>query len=384
MKQKRFRIGIFTQLEHTIQREVVQSLISFSSQAYGWDFELPRPLGAPWTTCQNNPLDGVIAWPAVQNLPFLRRLKVPVVCLGSSVISGFPNVSFDNKESGRMAARYFIERGFRRLVMLTGEKSLFCKLRAEGFQQAAHTAKAECKIFYVNKYSKNQAMWSRFATNLKQWLDKTSQPAGLLTDTALTGFLALPVIRQAGIRVPEELSILTVGSDSILCETSTPALSSIVIPGVSMGVEVAKLLQSLLLGERRSSNLIMLPPTRIVERDSSNILYVGDEIVTRALKLINEHASTPFTIADLLKAVPASRRSLEIRFKKAIGRTLQKEIWRVHLEKAKQLLAETQFAMPDVAEGSGFADAQRLSEIFKRELKESPTSYRKRCQISQK
>lgn len=382
MKHKRLRIGIFTQLEHTIQREVTQSVINFASRAYGWGFDLPRPIGAPWKLHPKNPLDGCIAWPAAENLAFLRSLKIPLVCLGSNVVSEFPCVAFDNEEAGRRAARYFIERGIKRFAVLLGEESLFCKLRARGFEAVANSMKSECRIFQINKYLHDQSMCTKLAADIKRWMDAISQPAGLLVDTDLTGFIAVPAIREAGIKIPEELSILSVGSDSLLCDTTIPTLSSVLIPAISMGIEAAKMLQLLLTNKPSTSPLLMLPPIRIVERDSSNPLFVGDEIVTKALRLIHEYASTPFTVADLLKVVPASRRSLEVRFKKAVGRTLQKEIWRAHLEKAKLLLAETQLSMPDIADRSGFPDAQRLCEVFKREIKESPTAYRRRCGVA--
>lgn len=380
MKSKPLRIGIFTQLEHSIQREVVRSFIGFASKTYGWDFHLPRPLGAPWLSSIDNPLDGVVAWPAVEDLPFLRRLKVPVVCLGSNILGEFPNVAFDNEEAGRMAARHFLSHGLRRFAVLSGEPSLFCKLRAQGFERVIRELPAECRIFQIQKYPYSQTQWAKFASDFHRWQRQTSQPVGVLADTDLTGFLALPVLRQAGLKIPEDVALLTVGSDSLLCSTSSPALSSVVIPGTIMGQEAAQLLHAILTKRRIPSAPIMIPPSRIVERGSSHLLHVDDELVARALKAINAHAGTPFAVADLVKIIPASRRSLEVRFKRALGRTMQKEIWRVHLEKAKQLLVETHLPLPDVADRSGFSDAQRLCEVFRRELKESPSAYRKRCQ----
>lgn len=380
MSSKPLRIGIFTQLEHSIQREVVRSFIGFASKTYGWNFHLPRPLGAPWSFSAGNPLDGVVAWPAAEDLPFLRRFKVPVVCLGSNILGEFPNVAFDNKEAGRMAARHFLSHGLRRFAVLSGELSLFCKLRAQGFERTVRILPAECRIFRVKKYPYSQAWWAKFASEFRRWLGQTSQPVGVLADTDLTGFLALPVLRQAGLKIPEDVALLTIGSDSLLCSTSSPALSSVVIPGTIMGREAAQLLHVILTKKRTPITPVMIPPSRIVERGSSNLLHVDDELVARALKVITEHAGSPFAVADLVKVIPASRRSLEVRFKKARGRTMQKEIWRVHLEKAKQLLVETHLSLPDIADRSGFSCAQRLCEVFRRELKESPSSYRKRCQ----
>ncbi len=378
MKKKRLRIGILTQLEHTIQREVVRHLISFASENYGWEFELPRLFGKPWEV--HRPFDAMIAWPSREELPLLRQVRVPLVCLGSNATSEWPCVVFDNEASGAMAARYFLGQGIKRLGVLLGETSSYGDLRAKGFAQVAQEAGVPCRTFKVDKYSRSPRIWPRFAENLKRWLGQTSQPAALMADTDLTGFLALPVILKAGINVPEELAMATIGSDTLLCNATTPALSSVTIPGAKMGVEAAKLLHALLHGAPSPATPLTIGPIHMVERGSSTPLFLGDELVAKAQRLIKEHATEPFTIHDLLGMMKVSRRSLEIRFKNALGRTLQKEIWRVRLERAKQLLGETQLAMPDIADRSGFTDAQRLSEVFKRELHESPTDYRKRCQ----
>jgi transcriptional regulator GlxA family with amidase domain len=75
--------------------------------------------------------------------------------------------------------------------------------------------------------------------------------------------------------------------------------------------------------------------------------------------------------------VPASRRSLETRFKKATGRTLRAEIVRVRLAHARALLRTTNLTVGDVAAECGFGSAQRFHEAFRETEGVSPGRYRR-------
>jgi LacI family transcriptional regulator len=89
-------------------------------------------------------------------------------------------------------------------------------------------------------------------------------------------------------------------------------------------------------------------------------------------------------VDDVLDSVPLSRRSLERKFRRAVGHSVSEEIRRAHLERAKQLLIQTDFAMPQIAAASGFTTATRLGIVFQRELKETPTEFRRRVRAAGK
>jgi LacI family transcriptional regulator len=78
----------------------------------------------------------------------------------------------------------------------------------------------------------------------------------------------------------------------------------------------------------------------------------------------------------VLKAVPQSRRLLEQRFVKYIGRTPHQEIIRVQLERVKQLLSDTDFSLDEIAQRAGFSHVEYLSVVFKREVGMPPSKYR--------
>jgi LacI family transcriptional regulator len=131
-----------------------------------------------------------------------------------------------------------------------------------------------------------------------------------------------------------------------------------------------------LLDKQKPAKKLRVPPRRVVARRSSDMVATGDEMVRRALTFIREHAGEPFGVSDVLAAVPLSRRPLELRFKRDTGRTLQKEIWRVRLERAKEMLIETDLPVAEIATRCGFSEPQRMTEVFGRELGIAPGAFR--------
>src|SRR5262249_2370266 len=104
----------------------------------------------------------------------------------------------------------------------------------------------------------------------------------------------------------------------------------------------------------------------------------ADRDVAEAVSFIREHGDRPIQVRDVLRAVPVCRRSLERRFRKTLNRGLWEEIRRVHLERAKSLLAETEGGIGTVAQRAGFSDPKQLSVVFRQETGLTPTEYRRK------
>jgi LacI family transcriptional regulator len=191
------------------------------------------------------------------------------------------------------------------------------------------------------------------------------------------------VCRQADLRVPEEVAVLGVGNDELYCELSRPTLSSIITPAQQIGFEAASLLGRMLDGAKPPQQSLLFPPQGVVSRRSSDVLAIDDPDVVAVARFIREHSHLVLRTAEILKVVPVGRRSLERRFRKAFGRGIWEEIQRVHIERAKRLLAETNLPIKAVAAQSGFTNFRHLSVVFRGQLGLSPTAYRRRvCALS--
>jgi LacI family transcriptional regulator len=148
-----------------------------------------------------------------------------------------------------------------------------------------------------------------------------------------------------------------------------------------LGYEAAKLLARLMAGKRAPRKPVHLPPVRVVVRQSTDVMAIIDRDMVQVLRYIREHANEPITVRDVLRAVPVSRRALEQRFRALLGRSPLQVIRRAHIERAKQLLTDTDMQMPAVADASGFANAARLSLLFRRETGMTPSEFRHRSRI---
>ena len=183
--------------------------------------------------------------------------------------------------------------------------------------------------------------------------------------------------RGAGLQVPEQAAVVGVDNDVLLCELADPPLSSVALDAERGGFEAAALLAGLMSRRIRRPRHIVARALRVVTRHSTDVTVLEDTEVAQALRYIRENATEPLGINEIACAAAISRRSLEIRFKKAMGRTVHDELRRVRLDRAMQLLAETHLSLAGIAAASGFNTPSYLGQIFKQETGMTPAQYRR-------
>ncbi|WP_261342075.1 helix-turn-helix domain-containing protein [Thalassoglobus neptunius] len=149
------------------------------------------------------------------------------------------------------------------------------------------------------------------------------------------------------------------------------------VPVEQIGYQAAELLDRLLKGEKIPEHPDFIPPVGVVARQSTDILAGADPDVTEALLFIRRNAHRPISVSELLRQVPVSRRSLELRFRTLLERGIGEEIRRAHLERAKELLATSMLSVNEVAERSGFTSAPYFARFFRQATRMTPTDYRR-------
>lgn len=132
----------------------------------------------------------------------------------------------------------------------------------------------------------------------------------------------------------------------------------------------------------QNQSRIVLSPREVCVRQSTDMLAIPDPIAAAALRFIRENAHRPITPRDVVAAVPASRRSLEVRFKSATERSIQDEIWRSHIERATRLLAKSSLTMEEISPRCGFTSARMFSEKFANAIGCPPSRYRAQARYS--
>jgi LacI family transcriptional regulator len=176
--------------------------------------------------------------------------------------------------------------------------------------------------------------------------------------------------------VPDDVAVIGVDNDALLCELASPPLSSVIPNTHRTGYEAAALLDRMMRGKRVAPTAHLIAPLGVAARQSTDVLAVDDRAVARAVQFIREHACEGINVSDVLRAVPLSRRVLEQRFQRLLGHTPREEILHVRLNRVKQLLSETDLPLYLIAERTGFEHVEYLSVVFKRETGKTPSAFR--------
>jgi LacI family transcriptional regulator len=178
--------------------------------------------------------------------------------------------------------------------------------------------------------------------------------------------------------VPDEVSVVGVDDDQILCELSNPSLSSVVLSAEQGGYRAAELLDQQMKNPKLGAQCLEVEPLWVVSRQSTDVVAVEDQEVAAALRYIRQNARQPIGVKDVVSQVALSRRALEIRFERSLGRSIRTEIQRVRLVWVKQLLVETEMSVEKISNLVGFSSLSYLSKVFRRETDETLAQYRVR------
>lgn len=326
--------------------------------------------------------DGIIArvgTPAAAR--HVAAARVPVVNISAIEIPGveFPRVATDLAAAGRLAAGHLLDRGFQHFAYYGLEHRGYVDRHYRGFAEAVSGVCRECP-FYGTTFEAGagaRTAWHTRQQGLVRWLKKLPKPVAIVTWITEQGREVINACRRAGLLVPEQVAVLAADNDELLCEACVPSLSGIALTSERIGHEAAAMLDRLMRGARPRKRPLLIAPTGVVARQSTDTLAVDDPDLAAALAFIRSHATDPIQVGDVLRAVAVSRRWLERRFREVLGRGPGAEIRRVRLARAKMLLAETEMPVPQVAARSGFGSREYLANVFKSQTGLSPRQYRR-------
>ena len=287
----------------------------------------------------------------------------------------------DDAAIGHAAANYFLDRGFKNFAYI-GSSRAPSQTCAEAF--AARLANLGATVQTYRGPDTGAAPWSPMAVDreLTAWVRELPALTAVLAESDLVGFRVSEICRHYHIPIPDHLSLVGVGNDDLMCRLCNPTLTTIATPTEQIGVTIAELLDQLFAGRTPAVRTITLPHSGIIERQSANIIRTDDAEVAIALRYIRSNAQKQIAIEDIVAVVLTSRRTLERRFRRVMGMSLQAAITRTRVERAKGLLAYSRSPIQDVAHLSGFTTAQRFHIMFRRATGTTPQAYRQQFQAA--
>ncbi len=333
--------------------------------------------------------DGIVTRIAPGVTEALIDLGIPIVVSGGTICSEkVCSVRIDNESVGRLAARHLLDLGHRNFAML-GNYSYFTEGRQSGFEAELGKHGFSCDIYLENihEWSRYMELLPRQNRALADWVSALPKPSGVFVTSDPLGWYLSKTCFEAGVVVPEQVSIVSAGNDTMICELTNPPLSSVELPWDKVSAEVAlamdQLIDELRVG-RSGLNLncpVNVYPERVVARRSSDYMAFENPVLEKAMHYIREHFHEGIDVGDVVNQVPVSRRKLEGEFMRTLGRAPKAEIVRVRIEYAKELLLRTDLKMPFVAERCGYSYVERFTVSFKSNTGLTPSQYRKRYRV---
>lgn len=325
--------------------------------------------------------DGLLGRAGAELARQARGTKTPLVNVwfSSPAREELPGVFPDFAAIGAAAGEHLLERGFRQFGCLSMPREPAHRMMIAAFHEAIRARGCRCRCAKARRfYYRTGKSWRKFQQQLDAWIADWSPPLALFVAfNDVTIRYVVNACRRRGLRVPEDVALISSTNEPMIDEMPPPSLSSVEVNYQQIGYHAAEMLDDLLRGRKANPRHVFLPPTGVIARDSTDFFAVDDEVVAQAMRHIERHTGQRIDVDAIARTVGVSRRTLERRFRERAGRSVAKEIRRLRLMKAKRLLAETDLLVKQIARETGFRDAVRLHEVFVRDEGTTPSEFRR-------
>ena len=378
--KKRPRVALLIETSNSYGRGLLRGIHAYVRDHGPWSTYLPEQgRGDPppgWLKNWNG--DGIIA--RIENRQIAQaigKLKLPVVDVSAArALPSTPWVETDDDVIVRLAVEHLIERGFKNFGFCGDARFAWSRLRGAAMERLLAESGRKCHAIEIGSKGSTASRPVNEEAQLTSWLKSLPRPIGIFACYDIRGHQLLEICRRNDIAVPEQVAVLGVDNDELLCALADPPLSSVAPDTHRTGYVAAELLDQMMKGQRVPAEPHLVKPLELITRQSTDVLAVDDPHVAQAARFIREHACDGVNVEDVLTRVPLTRRALECRFKKLLGRTPHEEIQRVQLRRVEQLLKETDLSISAIADRAGYKYGEYLSAAFKRKYGITPGEYR--------
>ena len=314
--------------------------------------------------------DGIISYITdAWLLDAARQLAVPLVDTALTEEPVEMTISPDNATIGRLAADHLTRAGLKNFAYCGVDGRLASEERREEFARSLG-------LSALAAFSEPVSEGESRIKPLTAWMNKLPKPVGLLVFDDKLGERVITACRWADLSVPQEVAVLGIGNDELMCEVCWPGLSSINLTTSRLGYEAAKLLTQAMDGKKIKDPHRKIQPTGVVARASTDMIASDDELVKSAVRFIAAQSGNPIGVEQVAQSLGVSRRTLDRRFSDTLGRTVSEELWRARMQTARTLLADPSRPILEVASACGYGAASSFSRAFRQETGRWPSEYR--------
>jgi len=298
-----------------------------------------------------------------------------------------PRVSGDHEAFGRLARQHFESLNFRHFAWFSTGWSHVHELRFAGFQTSNPPNHQTSKLPNLQtpfRWTLSEILspehiddWRMFLKVIGSRLKSAPKPLAVLTYDDADAAKILAAARNIGLRVPEDVAIMGIGNDVVVCENQEVPLSSVDHDLSLNGYEGAALLDRLMNQKvRKMPKPQLLAPRGIVVRRSTDTLASEDPLLSAALHEISKRLGSSFGVDEIAAALNVSRTHLDQLFAEKFARSVGREIARQRIERAKKLLATTDKPMKEIAALCGFCNAGYFTNAFRAATGLTPRQWR--------
>ncbi|MDO4576334.1 MAG: substrate-binding domain-containing protein [Planctomycetia bacterium] len=313
--------------------------------------------------------DGIIAFLAGKPLADMaREMKIPLIDTAFENASSDYVISLHAETVAQMAMEHFLERGFTHFGYCgqTGRRASI--IRRNCFAKVLKTRNLPLATF-------SQRIQEGLVSldGLTEWLTELPKPAAVLAFDDEMGERILQGCRRGGITVPEDVAVLGIGNDELMCEISTPTLSSIRFPAFEFGQKGAQLLREAMEGKLEPC-LILIDPTDIVVRQSSDTIAISDPVLQKAVVYLRNNIQC--RVEEAARILGISRKTLDRRFRQQFGGSANELLQKFRMREASRLLSQTRQPLETIAEICGYTTATSFGRAFLHYFHTTPMAYR--------
>lgn len=379
------RVIFIANLALDYNRQIVQGAMAWAQahpaiSLYFSDNYLPSDFQRILNADRPGGFDGVLIGACHHSLALplqIKRLRIPAVdTSGEMYPPPLPRIITDDRAAGRIAAEYFLKRGFRRFAYFGFEHFHWSNQRYEGFAAALATRGLHASVHYLSEED-NIVRTADAEKGINAHIRKSDAITALFCANDGLASCMIEACLHAGLRIPEQVAILGTDDDHLYTRMREPHISSITIQARQIGWRAMEMLGAMILRNGKPpEHPVLIPPGLIITRRSTDIIAVEDELIHQAVAYIQSHLEGGINVKQLANALSVSRTTLETRFVQILSRSPAAEIRRQRMDLIKHLLSSTTLRIKDIAVRSGFSSSQLFSESFRRFTHMTPKAFR--------
>ncbi|MEI7908074.1 MAG: substrate-binding domain-containing protein [Verrucomicrobiota bacterium] len=289
-------------------------------------------------------------------------------------------IDTDYAAFGVAAAEYFLERRFKRFAVAPLVDDPLNRQRMEGFSKRVKeagypTIQLPPLIADIGAASID---WPQRLATIQEQLCHIPKPIAVFAYNDAVGVDIVSACQEAGLLVPEQVAVMGVDNDELLCEASPVPLSSVRFDLAELAYQGAAFLDEILAGECREQHRLVAAGSGIVTRRSSDIVAADNLHVAKACMYIMSHLVDPqLSVQAVVAHAGIGERGLLKAFVKHAGRSIQEEIALLRSEKVAELLRTTTLSTKQIAALTGFSSGNYLTRWFRHRHGTSPGQYRR-------